>query len=200
MAAMRPLVAAAREWYRRGVLGALLFRTPAPPAPSPMSLNNLVFSAQSLVSGSSSEGAIDVDLDLTVFVQVGLFIVLLLVLKPVLFDPMLKLFEEREKRIEGARAEGLKLDRESAEAQAKYETAMQKARGTANQERDKLRAEGTKAENEILGQVRTETAKTMEEGRTRLKGEVAEARKELEREAAGLGAQLATRVLGRQVG
>lgn len=174
-------------------------RTRPPPAPA-MTLNNLVISAQSLVSGSASEGAIDVDLDLTVFVQVGLFIVLLLVLKPVLFDPMLKLFEEREKRIEGARAEGLKLDRASAEAQAKYEAAMQKARGVANQERDKLRAEGTKAENEILAEVRTETAKTMDDGRNRLRGEVALARQELDREAASLGAELATRVLGRQVG
>ncbi|NOU34538.1 MAG: H(+)-transporting ATPase [Polyangiaceae bacterium] len=165
-----------------------------------MTLNNLVISAQSLISGSASEGAIDVDLDLTVFVQVGLFIVLLLVLKPVLFDPMLKLFEERERRIEGARAEGLKLDRASAEAQAKYEAAMQKARGVANQERDKLRAEGTKAENEILAEVRTETAKTMDDGRNRLRGEVALARQELDREAASLGAELATRVLGRQVG
>ncbi len=174
---------------------------PARPPPAPaMTLNNLVISAQSLVSGSASEGAIDVDLDLTVFVQVGLFIVLLLVLKPVLFDPMLKLFEERERRIEGARAEGLKLDRASAEAQAKYEAAMQKARGVANQERDKLRAEGTKAENDILAEVRTETARTMDDGRNRLRGEVALARQELEREAASLGAELATRVLGRQVG
>ena len=56
-----------------------------------------------LSSVSSAAGGIDVDVDLTVFGQVALFLVLMLVLKPLLFDPLLKLFEEREKRIEGAR-------------------------------------------------------------------------------------------------
>jgi F-type H+-transporting ATPase subunit b len=150
------------------------------------------------VQGSNaSGGAIDVDLDLTVFVQFGLFIVLLLVLKPVLFDPMLKLFEERERRIEGARAAGLKLDRESAEAQTKYEAAMQRARQSAGAERDKLRAEGQKAENEILAAVRAETGKTLEDGRKALASEVERTRSELQGKAHELGQTLAAQVLGR---
>ena len=53
-------------------------------------------------SHSAAGGGVNLDFDATLFVQVGFIIVLWLVLKPVLFDPMLKLFEEREKRIEGA--------------------------------------------------------------------------------------------------
>jgi F-type H+-transporting ATPase subunit b len=151
-------------------------------------------------SAARREGAIDVDIDLTMFVQVGLFVVLLLVLKPLLFDPMLKLFEERERRIEGARAEGLKLDRASAEAQGKYEAAMQKARASAGAERDKLRAEGVKVEQEILAQVRAETGQSMEVGRRALLTQVEGTRRELQGSAAELGASLASRVLGRTVG
>src|SRR4051812_5295939 len=91
---------------------------------------------------SAARGAVEVDLDLTVVGQMALFVFLMIVLKPVLFDPMLKLFEEREKRIEGAKLEARKIDQQSSGALTKYESAMAKARGEANAERDKLRAEG----------------------------------------------------------
>jgi F-type H+-transporting ATPase subunit b len=152
-----------------------------------------------LLGGKSSGGAVDIDLDPTVFGQVALFVVLLLVLKPVLFDPMLRLFEEREKRTDGAKAEGSKLDQESAEALAKYESEMAKARAAANAERDKLRAEGTKAEGEILAKVRTETDKTLEEGRAAASREAEIARAALVPESKLIGRELASRVLGREI-
>ena len=45
-----------------------------------------------------------------------LFTALAVMLKPLLFDPMLKLFDEREKRIEGAKLEARKTDDASAQA------------------------------------------------------------------------------------
>ena len=149
-------------------------------------------------SKSAAEGGIDVDLDLTVFGQVVLFVVLMLALKPLLFDPLLKLFEEREKRIEGARAESHALDKASAAAQTRYEDEMQKARGQANSERDKLRAEGLRSENEILAEARAHTAKKLEDGRGVLATELASARAVLERESVVLATHLAARVLGRE--
>src|SRR5258706_55753 len=53
----------------------------------------------------ASQEAVNVDFHpYLVAFQIGLFVVLMLVLKPILFDPMMKLFEEREKRIDGAKA------------------------------------------------------------------------------------------------
>lgn len=153
----------------------------------------------SLTSSAAAEGGIDVDLDLTVFGQVVLFVVLMLALKPLLFDPLLKLFEEREKQIEGARAESHALDKASAAASTRYEDEMQKARGQANVERDKLRAEGVRSENEILAEARAHTAKKLEDGRGVLATELVAARALLERESAELAANVATRVLGREV-
>ena len=57
--------------------------------------------------------AINVDVDWTFLVQLGLIVALMLVLKPLLFDPMLKLFEEREKRIEGAKVQARHIDDKS---------------------------------------------------------------------------------------
>lgn len=146
-----------------------------------------------------SEGGIDVDLDLSVFVQVGLFVLLLVVLKPILFDPMLKLFEEREKKIEGARAESRRIDNASADAQQTYETAMQKARTSANAERDRLRSEGTKTEADILAKVREEIGKTVDAGRITLATDAKAAREQLGSTTPELARELASRLLGREV-
>jgi F-type H+-transporting ATPase subunit b len=149
---------------------------------------------------AAGAGGVEVDFALgPIAVQIALFVVLWLVLKPTLFDPMLKLFEEREKRIEGARVQARKTDEASAGALAKYEAAMAQARTAANAERDKLRAEGVKAENDILAKVRATTTKALEEGRGRLSEEAATARAQLKVEAAQIARELAGRVLGREV-
>lgn len=148
---------------------------------------------------AASGGGVVVDLDVTVVGQVVLFLILLVVLKPLLFDPMLHLFEEREKRIEGAKLQARKMDEASAGALSKYEAEMQKARASGNAERDKLRAQGTKEESEILAQVRKSTTATLDEGRKRLATDVGEVRKALKVESASLGRQLAARVLGHEV-
>ncbi len=143
---------------------------------------------------------VEVDLDLTLVGQMVLFVVLMLVLKPLLFDPMLKLFEEREKRIDGAKLEARKIDQQSTGALTKYESAMAKARGEANAERDKLRAEGTKIENEILSRVRAESAKTLEEGRKRMSADRLSIEESIGREVKSLARDLAGTTLGREVG
>lgn len=146
-----------------------------------------------------AEGGVTVDLDLTLFVQLGFFLVLLFVLKPTLFDPMMRLFEEREKRIEGTRHEATKEDERSAKALAKYEAICAKGREAGAVERDALRAEGTKREQEILAQVRAEVAATLEQGRAAIAVETKTARRELEGEVRTLGRETASRVLGREV-
>ena len=144
-------------------------------------------------------GAVNVDLDASLVVQIGIFILLLVILKPLLFDPMLKLFEEREKKIEGTRREATKEDERSAKALAKYEGILGKAREAGNLERDQLRSEGQKKEAEILALVRSQTTATVENGREAIAEEAKTARTALETEANVLGSAIASRVLGREV-
>ena len=126
-----------------------------------------------LASGS----AINVDVDLTFVVQLVLFVGLTLILKPVLFDPMLKLFEERARS--GSTAQKMQarhIDEKSATALATYEAEMTKARNVANVERDKIRAEGVKREQEILAAVRTATTKAVDDGKRAVHEEAAKVR------------------------
>jgi F-type H+-transporting ATPase subunit b len=142
---------------------------------------------------------ISVDFDATFLVQLALFVGLTLFLKPMLFDPMLKLFEERERRTDGAKLLARRIDEKSGEALAKYEEAMAKARATAAGERDKVRAEGLKREQEILASVRASTAKVVEDGKRAAHAEADRARTALDASKNTLAQDLATRVLGREV-
>ena len=146
-----------------------------------------------------AEGGVTVDLDLTLFVQLGFFLVLLFVLKPTLFDPMMRLFEEREKRIDGTRHQATKEDERSAKALAKYETILATARDAGSAERDTIRAEGMKREAALMSQVRGEVAATLERGRAEIAQEAKTAREQLRVEARTLGREAASRVLGREV-
>ena len=152
-----------------------------------------------LLGTRSGGSAVEVDFDATVIFMVVLFLVLWVILKPVLFDPMLRLFEERERRIDGAKLLARKIDQKSANALAEYESEMQKARSSANAEREKIRAEGLKREAEILARVRAETAKTLEDGRKQMKDDMARARAGLDAEMASIAAEFASRALGREV-
>ena len=158
----------------------------------------LAVSTSNLLS-TAAEGAVTVDADLSLFVQLGFFVVLLFILKPTLFDPMMKLFEEREARIEGTRNQATKTDIKSAKAKAKADAIVAKGREAGAAERETLRAEGMKREAELMNVVRAETAKTLEEGRSATGADADAARKQLRLDAHALGLDMATRVLGREV-
>ena len=90
-------------------------------------------------------------------------------------------------------------DEKSANARAQYDQAMSKARVEANVEREKIRSEGVRIENEVLAKTRAETAAALEVGRKQAADEATRARAALELDSAALAKELASRVLGREV-
>jgi F-type H+-transporting ATPase subunit b len=152
-----------------------------------------------LLLGSANESPVNIDVDVTLIGQVVLLILLLVILKPLLFEPMLKLFEEREKRIDGAKKAARVTDKKSAQAEDEFNQKMAEAQAAGNREREKLRAEGVKAENEVLAKVRAETAQILDAGRKQARADLATARTSLTAGARDLGKELAARALGREL-
>jgi F-type H+-transporting ATPase subunit b len=130
------------------------------------------------------------------FLLFGLFVTLL---KPLLFDPLLRVFEERERRTEGAKAEARDMDAEAGELLQRYEAAMARVRREAGLGRERLRAETAKLEARIMVEARAETARIIESGKAGIAVEVAELRRELEARKPELEAQIASRILDREV-
>jgi F-type H+-transporting ATPase subunit b len=159
----------------------------------------MVFASFDGVLLAAAPQAIQVDFDETFLVQLVLFVALTLALKPLLFDPMLKLFEVREKLIDGAKAEARRIDEQSASALGRYEAEMAKARAKGSAERDRVRAEGVKREQQIMSSVKESTARLLEEGKRAARGEAERARAGLRVASDELAQELAARVLGRKV-
>ena len=141
----------------------------------------------------------DLDFDLTFIAQFVLFTAFITVLKPLLLDPLLKVFEERERRTEGAKDVARDMDKKAAALLARYEAELDKVRREASAERERLRQDTARLEAQIMADARDETTKILDAGKARITAEVAQLRSELERTRPELAAQIASRLLGREV-
>ena len=162
-----------------------------------------MISFDSAVSGVSladlvaMSGGVTLDFDNTVILQAVLFTLLLLILKPLLFDPMLRIFALREERTEGARATARELQERAGDLLGEYERELGRVAQVAAEERDRLRAETARLEATILHEAREATARIIENGRKKIEAEVNTIRFDLgkasERNAEEIVAQLLDR-------
>src|SRR5881392_658332 len=100
-----------------------------------------------------------IDIDLTVFVQFGLFLLLLIISNKLLFQPYLQLRERRKAGIDGARAEADQMTATASAKEADYEKQLAAARNRANEEGRKVRAEAAAHEKDVTDKARAETQK-----------------------------------------
>jgi F-type H+-transporting ATPase subunit b len=145
-----------------------------------------------------SEGSI-IDLDGTIWIQLGLFAIAFLVFRPLIFRPMIALFEARENAIEGSKLEALRLQDEASAESEEFEVEMRRLRLQAGEERDRLRAEGKRLERAVLDRVRHETDKQLADADSKLGTEAAKLRADIDRSIPALARQIATKMLNREI-
>ena len=143
--------------------------------------------------------AVRVDFDMTVIYMAVLFCVLALLLEPWLFRPLLRVFELRDRRTEGARAEARALQERAGVLLQKVDVEVDLIRRTAGQEREAIRAETAQLEAEILAEARDAATRIVEEGRQRVQTELEQMRGTLNQEAGRLGREIASAALDREV-
>ncbi|HEX3777714.1 MAG TPA: ATP synthase F0 subunit B [Polyangiaceae bacterium] len=145
---------------------------------------------------SAMAGGVPLDFDRTVLVQIIVFTLLIVVLKPLLFDPVLKVFSLREERTEGARATARQLQEKAGELLQRYEKELERVHQVAAEERETLRAETTKLEAQILNEAREVTTRVVEEGRKKIETEVNAIRFDLGKESERVAQLIVERVSG----
>lgn len=145
-----------------------------------------------------SEGSI-IDLDGTIWVQLGIFALAFLLLKPLVFRPMIALFEAREGAIRGAKIEAQRLQDEAVAGSAEFDEEMRRIRLQAGEERDRLRAEGKALERSVLEKVRTQTNNQLSEAEVKLQQESKRLRAEIEAKVPALARDIASKMLSREV-
>src|SRR4051812_34106123 len=158
-------------------------------------------SAASTLDGvtKAMAGGVPLDFDRTVLLQILVFAVLIVVLKPLLFDPVLKVFALREERTEGARATARELQEKAGELLQRYEKELERVHQVAAEEREILRSETSKLETQILSEAREVTTRMVEEGRRKIETEVNAIRFDLGKESERVAQMIVDRVSGQGV-
>ena len=140
-----------------------------------------------------------ISLDISILYQVILFVVLWLIINKVLFQPYLKLLDERERRTTGAQHDSAELEHESARLRAQYEAKIAQAQSLAAAERERILQSAREQREKILGQARQEAEQTLARRRQEIATALIEEKRLASAEAATIAADIASKVLGRKV-
>ena len=151
------------------------------------------------VLAGSGESPIELDLNWTFVAQIVLFTILAFVLKPLLFDPVLKIFAERERRTEGAKAEAREMQERAGEILEKYEEELARVHRFVAEEREHMRVETAKLESNVLDEAREGVNRVVADGRQKLADQVLAIRKDLADQVKVVANDVAAQALGREV-
>ena len=140
-----------------------------------------------------------ISLDISILHQIILFIVLGLILNKILFQPYLRLLEERERRTIGAEHDSADLEHEGARLRAQYEEKIAQAQTAAYAAKDAILQEARQQREKILGQARAEAASKLEQARREIALALEKEKALAAAEAAAVAGEMVNKVLGRKV-
>lgn len=140
-----------------------------------------------------------IDIDGTVVVQFGLFVVMYFVLKHLLFEPYLAMRQQRSEGIEGARHHAANMETRAAEMERDYDRRFGAAKSRAEDERGRTRAQAQEREREVLAEARGVAQARLGAARHKLAADLQAAGAELQRQAQPLARQMVSKILGREV-
>ena len=136
------------------------------------------------------------DLDITMFIQLGIFVLLLLFLRKFVLIPYLAAFDARDALTRGAQEDARKLKQEAEEARARYETERQAAYSEVEQRRKRQVAEASAEAASLIEKTRERVQLDIAQKQAGLEAELSSARKTMEPEIEGIAAQIAKKILG----
>jgi F-type H+-transporting ATPase subunit b len=138
-----------------------------------------------------------IDLDATILLQLAIFFVMMVVLRALLFKPVLRLIDARKEAIEGTEGKAKAMQAEAIALGQQAEGQLFDIRTAAAGERARMVERARAEEHEIGDAARKDCHRITEEARAEMEKKAASVRGELEREARALAALAATRALGR---
>jgi len=140
-----------------------------------------------------------IDIDYSIFIQIGLFLLIWLFLARFVFTPYQRLLEEREQRTEGMKAEAERLLAEAEQLQMQFEERITKAKGEGNSIKEGIRQEALQAREELLTHAHEDAARFLQTVRQQIQEEMQKGRQLAVQEAEVIGLEMAEKILGRKV-
>ena len=141
-----------------------------------------------------------ISLDYSIVYQIVLFLVLLIILSKVLFRPYLNLLEERERRTTGAQHDSTDLEQEGARLRVQYEEKIAQAQAAGYAAKEAILQEARQQRERVLTQAREEAMGILEEVRREVESQIQKERQFAASEVRTIAQEMASKVLGRNVG
>lgn len=138
-----------------------------------------------------------VDIDGTLFIQLGIYLGLVLILGPMLFRPWLAALDRRTAAVDGALAQSKALRKDADELARDYERRLELAREQAHGVRSEARREEESAQAQKLAAVREDATATLARERERIAEQAKSAREALAGRVDELADTITQKLLGR---
>ncbi len=149
--------------------------------------------------GAEEKSLVKVIPDISLLVQMGLFLSLTFVLNILLYKPILSIIDRRRKQLEESENE-IKLFNESVEKRvAEYEEKLRQAKIKGSELKKEIIQEGVNQAKNIVDVVRNEIPVIAREAQQKMDKEVQKAKLILDSHSKELSLEIAHKVLGRPV-
>lgn len=140
-----------------------------------------------------------ISLNITILIQVFVFLSFLWVLNRFLFRPIITVLEKRKERTEGLHSKAIDTERTVKDKIRNYEERLEEARKKAKEIKEALKKEGLEEERNIINDIISETKDIISEKKGGIYKEVEIVNKGLEKEVSFVSNAIVEKVLGRRV-
>ncbi len=140
-----------------------------------------------------------IDINSSLFIQVGLFIFLMLVLNQIFFKPFLRFLEERQEKIQGDERKASKLQEEAEQYRVQFEEGLHTGQVQALDEKGRIQEAGTQEGKLMVDTVQQEVAGEMPKIKAQIAQESQQVMTELERQQGAMAKEIAEKILGRSL-
>ena len=141
-----------------------------------------------------------IHLDYSIVYQIVLFIVLWVILKKLLFQPYLRLLEEREQQTTGAQHDSVDLEYEGAKLKAQHDEKVAQGQAAGYAAKEAINQDARQQREKILAQARDDAARSLEQARQEVSAAMEREKRLVAAEASAVAADMVNKVLGRRVG
>lgn len=133
--------------------------------------------------------------DWTVFVQLGIFLLVAVALNALVFRPVFRIMALRRERTKGEMEKIEKLKQKTEAMLVEYEKKLQGAKREAFQMKEAIRKEGEAQAQQLLQEARSAGRTELEQVKKELEASVDQARQKLQGEAANLSEMMVEKIL-----
>ncbi|MGQ9484038.1 MAG: ATP synthase F0 subunit B [Desulfosoma sp.] len=140
-----------------------------------------------------------INVDVTLFIQMANFLLLLVLMNLVLYRPIRRLVAQRNELVSKQRAGIDKAESEAQRAIRQFEERLKAARAAGREKVQEMKEAAYRVEKDLLSQAAEEAAREVQVVRERIQKEIGQVRAQLQAQIQVFSKDMAQRILGRSL-